>query len=154
MRKFTRDPNRHLSKYDGRYDHIIDFIVSYKARNDGAGPTIREIGAACWISSTSVVNYAINRLLESGLRYVTPNGHIGVVGGAWTMTNKPDGVDPIIEAAQAAGVEVTLEPESPTTIIVSAFEKHLKENHDADFEVCSNPECERAYALENRLERD
>lgn len=148
MRKFTKSTDHSNYKYYGRYNHVLEFIIHYKTQNDGAGPTIREICAACWISSTSVVNYAINRLLDAGLIYVTPNGHIGVTGGAWTMTDKPDGVDPVIEAAQAAGAEIALEPESPTTIIVSAFEKHLKENHSADFEVCSNPECERAYALE------
>jgi hypothetical protein len=35
-----------------------------------------------------------------------------------------------------------------TMIIANAFEKHISENHNADFEVCKNPECELAYALE------
>lgn len=86
MRKFIQlIPGRIGYRYDGRYNRVLDFIVRYNSENDGAGPTIREIGAACHISSTSVVNYAVNRLLDSGLIYLTPNGHIGVRGGNWQM---------------------------------------------------------------------
>lgn len=37
---------------------------------------------------------------------------------------------------------------SPDTIIAEAFDRHCKEHHQADYEVCTDPLCEAAYALE------
>ena len=37
---------------------------------------------------------------------------------------------------------------SPDIIIGEAYERHCKENHQADYEVCPNSLCEAAYALE------
>ena len=37
---------------------------------------------------------------------------------------------------------------SPDTIIAEAFERHCKENHQADYEVCPDLTCQAAYALE------
>ena len=37
---------------------------------------------------------------------------------------------------------------SPDTIIAEAFERHCKENHQADYEVCQDLTCQAAYALE------
>ena len=84
MRKLSSQRHGKFNN-SGRYNHVLDFIIRYKKDNDGAGPTVREIGAACGISSNSVVNYAVNHLLNAGLVYVTPNGHIGVTGGRWQM---------------------------------------------------------------------
>ena len=36
----------------------------------------------------------------------------------------------------------------PDTIIAEAFERHCKENHQADYEVCLDLACQAAYALE------
>ena len=49
-----------------RQQKILEFINNYVAEN-GRPPTIREIGAACNISSTSVVKYNLTRLKEKGL---------------------------------------------------------------------------------------
>jgi repressor LexA len=49
-----------------RQKNMLEFINNYMAEN-GRPPTIREIGAACNISSTSVVNYNLTRLKEKGL---------------------------------------------------------------------------------------
>ncbi len=49
-----------------RQQKILEFINSCVAES-GRPPTIREIGAACNISSTSVVNYNLTRLKEKGL---------------------------------------------------------------------------------------
>ncbi|MCO6453429.1 MAG: repressor LexA [Caldilineales bacterium] len=46
-----------------RQQHILEFIQSYLDENDYP-PTIREIGKAVGISSTSVVNYNLERLEE------------------------------------------------------------------------------------------
>lgn len=48
-----------------RQQHIIEFIRRYQEEN-GYPPTIREIGKAVGISSTSVVKYNLERLKEKG----------------------------------------------------------------------------------------
>jgi len=52
----------HLSK---RQQRIIEFLGEYVEEN-GYPPSIREIGAAAGISSTSVVSYNLERLKEKG----------------------------------------------------------------------------------------
>jgi repressor LexA len=52
-------------KLTQRQKGILDFIAVY-VRENGYPPTIREIGDAVGISSTSVVNYNLNRLAERG----------------------------------------------------------------------------------------
>jgi len=37
---------------------------------------------------------------------------------------------------------------SPDAIICEAYEKHVSENHQADYEVCEDLACHLAYALE------
>jgi repressor LexA len=44
---------------------MLDFIMQY-SRDHGYPPSIREIGQAVGISSTSVVNYNLNRLVDEG----------------------------------------------------------------------------------------
>jgi repressor LexA len=48
-----------------RQKDILDFIQDFLSEN-GYPPTIREIGKAVHITSTSVVNYNLNRLQEMG----------------------------------------------------------------------------------------
>jgi len=48
-----------------RHQKILDFIASYQ-RDYKHPPSIREIGEACDISSTSVVNYYLDQLEKSG----------------------------------------------------------------------------------------
>lgn len=49
-----------------RQKNILHYIAEYTSEHLRP-PTIREIGKACTISSTSVVNYNLNRLVEKGL---------------------------------------------------------------------------------------
>ncbi len=49
-----------------RQQAIVDFITRFIDEN-GYPPTIREIGKACGISSTSVVNYNLSKLEREGL---------------------------------------------------------------------------------------
>ena len=49
-----------------RQQNILNYIRQYVGEN-GRPPTIREIGAATHISSTSVVNYNLGKLEEKGL---------------------------------------------------------------------------------------
>ncbi len=75
---------------DGHHDlqTIFDFIVVYKCANDGNSPTIREIGQACGISSTSFVSNILARLERQGLirlpKVCGVSRHIHVVGGQWS----------------------------------------------------------------------
>jgi repressor LexA len=52
-------------KLSERQRRMVDFIERWTAEN-GYPPSIREIGEAVGISSTSVVNYNLNRLVEEG----------------------------------------------------------------------------------------
>jgi repressor LexA len=52
-------------KLSDRQKKMIDFIQKFSQQN-GYPPSIREIGEAVDISSTSVVNYNLNRLVEEG----------------------------------------------------------------------------------------
>jgi len=53
-------------KLSDRQESMIEFIQTFLGEN-GFPPTIREIGKAVGISSTSVVNYNLKRLEERGL---------------------------------------------------------------------------------------
>lgn len=46
-------------------DTVYAFIAGY-IRQHGSAPSLREIGIACGISSTSVVRYSVNGLVASG----------------------------------------------------------------------------------------
>lgn len=52
-------------KLSDRQRRMLDFIMGFSDEN-GYPPSIREIGQAVNISSTSVVNYNLNRLVEEG----------------------------------------------------------------------------------------
>jgi repressor LexA len=52
-------------KLSDRQHRMLDFIQDFSDEN-GYPPSIREIGKAVGISSTSVVNYNLNRLVEEG----------------------------------------------------------------------------------------
>lgn len=74
-----------------RQQRMIEFIENYGAEN-GFPPTIREIGAAVGISSTSVVNYNLkkleaggyigrNRDVSRGIRLLKPSHRPGAPAG-------------------------------------------------------------------------
>jgi len=52
-------------KLTDRQRRILDYIQDFSTEN-GYPPSIRQIGASVGISSTSVVNYNLNRLVEEG----------------------------------------------------------------------------------------
>lgn len=52
-------------KLSDRQSRMVEFIHSF-SEDSGYPPSIREIGEAVGISSTSVVNYNLNRLVEEG----------------------------------------------------------------------------------------
>lgn len=59
----TAEPDR--SKLSERQRRILDFIEGF-ITNHSYPPTIREIGEAVKIGSTSVVNYNLNKLVKAG----------------------------------------------------------------------------------------
>src|SRR5690606_4299855 len=54
-----------FSKLSERQQNILKFMHDYMEDN-GFPPTIREIGEATDINSTSVVNYNLNKLVDAG----------------------------------------------------------------------------------------
>jgi SOS-response transcriptional repressor LexA len=63
---------------------VFQFIVRFKAENDGVSPSMREIEEACGLSSLSHVNYYLQRLVRMKkieIRYGARN--IRVVGAEW-----------------------------------------------------------------------
>ena len=56
---------RDRSKLSERQRNILRYMESY-IDTHGFPPTIREIGLATGINSTSVVNYNLNKLVDSG----------------------------------------------------------------------------------------
>lgn len=61
----TQNTKNNRNKLSERQQNILDFIESYLEEN-GYPPTIREIGLAVDIPSTSVVNYNLNKLVREG----------------------------------------------------------------------------------------
>ena len=104
---FAPEPERTIRAHDQEHDlqTAFAFIISYKHANDGNSPTIREIGQACGISSTSFVSNILYRLEHQGLirlpKIVGVSRHIHVVGGQWTYAPKErqkEGSDAICNA--------------------------------------------------------
>lgn len=60
-----RTTKRQRSKLSERQRKILNFIEDF-INNNGYPPTIREIGGAVNIGSTSVVNYNLNKLVREG----------------------------------------------------------------------------------------
>jgi len=50
---------------NGRAERVLAFIRVYKAER-GMAPTYREIGAACGITTTSLVRYWLDKLERDG----------------------------------------------------------------------------------------
>jgi predicted RNA-binding Zn-ribbon protein involved in translation (DUF1610 family) len=77
----------HTSQYA---DTVFDYIVEHKTKSDGVSPTIREIADAVGISSTSMVNFTLNCLVQRGRISIdkTVSRGIRVVGGGWRFDGK------------------------------------------------------------------
>jgi SOS-response transcriptional repressor LexA len=98
---FHPGPRAQLASHTSRrgalpvVQQVYDFIVEYKREHDGNSPTIREIGDACKITSTSVVIYWLIRLENQGfIRRPEPAmgnryaAKIEVIGGKWRIEEK------------------------------------------------------------------
>ncbi len=82
-------------KLSDRQRRMLEFIGEFMDDN-GYPPSIREIGEAVDITSTSVVNYNLNRLVEGGYLYRDQNVSRGI-----RMLNKvSDVVETVIETVR------------------------------------------------------
>lgn len=72
------------NKLSTRQKKILDFIETF-LRENGFPPTIREIGEAVNIASTSVVNYNLNKLVERGFLERAPEVSRGL-----RLVNQPE----------------------------------------------------------------
>ena len=64
-------------KLSDRQSRMLDYIQEFSTEN-GYPPSIRQIGAAVGISSTSVVNYNLNRLVDEGYLHRDQNVSRGI----------------------------------------------------------------------------
>jgi SOS-response transcriptional repressor LexA len=68
-----------------KQESIYAFILRYKAAHDGNSPSIREIGRACRVYSTSHVHYCLVRLeMDGKIKLVRGARSIEVIGGVWS----------------------------------------------------------------------
>jgi hypothetical protein len=71
---------------------VFQFICEYKRANDGNSPSLREIMAACGVSSSSLAANILNRLERQGLivqsKIFKGSRSLCVVGGRWTYVPK------------------------------------------------------------------
>lgn len=75
-----------------RRQRVFNFICTYKAAHDGVAPSVREIGEACGLTSTSVVSYYLQVLQHEGLidfRY-NESRTIEVMRGYWRILPAPE----------------------------------------------------------------
>ena len=79
---------------NGRMAAVYRYILAFKAANDGNSPTVRQIGDACNITSTAVVRYYLNRLIEAGRIEMPLRGAsrmIVVPGATWLVPGTAKG---------------------------------------------------------------
>ena len=77
---------------ESRRDAILAFIIQYKRAHDGASPTLKEIAAACELSSMPTVRYHLLKLAAAGrieLGVGATARSIRVPGGEWVYRGQP-----------------------------------------------------------------
>lgn len=77
------------SRANGYRAKIYRAILDYCAEHGGNTPTIRELCQVCGISSTSVVNHHIQRLIDEGLLDWIDRKLV-VIGGVWIPPGAQD----------------------------------------------------------------
>lgn len=117
---------KEFEKLSERQRNILYFMDQYMMEH-GFPPTIRDIGAATKIDSTSVVNYNLNKLVEAGflervasksrgLRLVKPipNGRNVMVRSSDTLLRVPH-IGTII-AGQPVNIDVDIDPDNAVEV--------------------------------------
>lgn len=67
---------------------VLNYILQFKAKNNGMSPSIREIAEGCGFGSTSVAHYHLGRLESAGLieRESGKARSIHVAGESWACS--------------------------------------------------------------------
>jgi SOS-response transcriptional repressor LexA len=66
---------------------VLEYIISYKIAHDGNSPSLRQMMAACRVTSTSNMSYILADLEKTGQIVVNPGSRgIEVIGGRWSYT--------------------------------------------------------------------
>lgn len=68
-------------------DKVFDFIIAYKVEHQGNTPTICEIQKGCGLSSTSLVHYHLEHLVDAGriTRTGASGRNIEIPGAGWEL---------------------------------------------------------------------
>jgi len=127
-----------------RHVRVLEFLVKYQSEN-GRPPSIREIGDAAKISSTSVVNYYLEQLEKMG--YIERDGR---VSRGLRMTDKVNEVVQVITDLMRVPVLGRIVASEPVPVPASDFNYY---DADASVEIATSllPEPEKdkqLYALE------
>lgn len=93
----SRGKRPRLTETDRR---LLAFIREHKTAHEGQAPSIRQIMAALCLSSTSVVSYNLNRLVE--------NGYLRKGHGARAISLVDDAPPPLFSVQEVATVRSTL----------------------------------------------
>jgi predicted MarR family transcription regulator len=63
---------------------VLDAIVAYKSAHDGCSPTLRQIGKAIDVPSTSLIKFYLEKLMLKQ-QIIYTGADIQVVGGKWVQ---------------------------------------------------------------------
>lgn len=116
-------------KLSKRQQCILDYIAQHYD-TEGIAPSIREIGSACEISSTSVVEYNLQRLEEMGYIERTNNVARGIVLKQWSDRHR---LSVPIYGTIAAGQPIPLPEEANIEDFVPIWREFLPSAPDEDF---------------------
>lgn len=83
MARYRHNPDDPRRRHN--LDDVYAYIVRHMTETAGRPPTIREICAACGISSTSAVSYALRSLEQTGRIKLVDGWRIRIPGATWRM---------------------------------------------------------------------
>ena len=112
-----------------RHIRVLEFLVKYQSEN-GRPPSIREIGDAAKISSTSVVNYYLEQLEKMG--YIERDGR---VSRGLRMTDKVNEVVQVITDLMRVPVLGRIVASEPVPVPASDFNYY---DADASVEIATS----------------
>ena len=97
MKRYRHNPDDPRRRHS--LDDIYAAILRHMTETAGAPPTLREICAACGISSTSAASYALRSLEQTGRIVLVDGYRIRIPGATWQAP-----VEQFAEAARNAPV--------------------------------------------------
>lgn len=96
------EPDPRMTCINDKQRRMLSAILRHCADNGGSAPTIRWLGEELDISSTSVVNYHLDKLVACGLirRHGMEARGIEVLGATWAP---PADLVHLVDAGEGAG---------------------------------------------------